>query len=1113
MCLSVCPGTRYAPLHRGSSCHFLVYAGGLLGFEGQGPGVAPPATAKVGMPAHPDWARLPATHEERVLAAYGRIRANLCHQEASSMADAPEGFASGSSDLVSVAGGDEQPTTPPWTPRAKPDGEREKCPSCDAAMCQVLVGNCAFCGASASASARLQPNAGRGTELCVFHCATCEFLVCVGCLNGFALEEPALQSEAAGSSASTPAIGCVQGSSSQSVTVSAAGDSDVHPVTVSGPQAALPPPSPGLQALRHDLAERVAAAETALHDGGDATSEAAGVHAAVQEAVAVVEDVLEAERAGAPSRQHRQWQISCESCNTLRFGRQATRHDARGTCCSCAARVVYRKWIYACRSCSTLLCSKCAHAEHAAAKLPRNAPAVNEISNGIGESQSASSALGDASHASDELLRLLRLLPAAFPRSPLLWIPRRTKQQIGSILRQLLAAATRTANAASGDHSAESAHLLCRAATQILLRAPVQAEEQAGDWHAEKEGTAGAKSAALVRDSVRLALEGKWVTLVEQCLSDIAAERNRVRDNPDVPAVHGNRDAEGKLTPAAAQSATLRARTCSTRAASSVLIGGPPVPPGPAADAGVQALFRTEALNDTERAKLEQALNAAAAIPHRRRLRVTPRLVGRQAATLKPAAGPGGSGWRNSHIHFFFAERDGPLTLAAWCNVWSQGAVSPWIADLWTGALARPFWKDELQESMRPVLCSEALLKFAMGTCVRGANCQIVSAAVSRQYAAGRSSGAALEVAEVRAAASLFPQDALMGLDIKNAFGEVAWSDALLAAVDKAPRLAVPMAAMWRNFSMTVYLKDADSHDWHAFKIYGSLIEGNLESQPAFCLVIAVVLHIVIMDPRLSHWSPRIRHWLFVDDWIMQVPLEAALTLLDAVREATASRQLPLQVKKCTFHVPALEGVRREDCPEQARLLAQHISYSADGLVLLGTEACGDQAIPLYQARQPDCIPKHTLQRKQKAIKLAEATLEMIALAPPAGAEQAGFTLARNIVARALDYDAGVLPCSILLPHAGDIDAAVMRIAAATVDLLPEQLTSAQLLQLRLPVRYAGMQLDLPSHSLPLARAARLAETGPALWAAVASWAAPGAPLDARLYDGVDHACADGLLQ
>ena len=217
---------------------------------------------------------------------------------------------------------------------------------------------------------------------------------------------------------------------------------------------------------------------------------------------------------------------------------------------------------------------------------------------------------------------------------------------------------------------------------------------------------------------------------------------------------------------------------------------------------------------------------------------------------------------------------------------------------------------------MRPVLCSEALLKFAMGACVKCAWGQIQDAVGERQYGAGKRSGSTLEVAEVRAAASIFPDDALVGLDIENAFGAVTWADALQATIAKAPRLAVPLATMWCNFKTTVYMKDADGYGWHAFHIYGSMIQGNLEGQPGFCIVIAVVLHEVVNHPRYSPLSKRIRHWLYVDDWIMQVPVEAMNLLLDIVLEATARHCLLLQLRKCAFHIPSLRNQPADSGPE-----------------------------------------------------------------------------------------------------------------------------------------------------------------------------------------------------
>ena len=221
--------------------------------------------------------------------------------------------------------------------------------------------------------------------------------------------------------------------------------------------------------------------------------------------------------------------------------------------------------------------------------------------------------------------------------------------------------------------------------------------------------------------------------MVQQALDDLARLRaTSVR----APAAASNRPpaAEEEVSPQAAQAAAARYRCGSIRAARATLVGGLPVPPGPDADAAVQSLFRTEPLVAEEKARLEKALAAAAGLPERRRLRVTNRMVGRQAAAIAAAAGPGPSGHRSSYIQCLYAHLDGPACLRRWCQVWAAGAISPWLAELWTGALARPFWKDDRQASVRPILCGEALYKFALAVCVTGSAPQVAEAVGPWQY-------------------------------------------------------------------------------------------------------------------------------------------------------------------------------------------------------------------------------------------------------------------------------------------------------------------------------------------------------------------------------------------
>ena len=66
------------------------------------------------------------------------------------------------------------------------------------------------------------------------------------------------------------------------------------------------------------------------------------------------------------------------------------------------------------------------------------------------------------------------------------------------------------------------------------------------------------------------------------------------------------------------------------------------------------------------------------------------------------------------------------------------------------------------------------MLKFAVATVVRSVQLVIGRGVGERQSGVGRACGASREVAEVRVAAVLCPDDVIMTFDVKDAFGEVA---------------------------------------------------------------------------------------------------------------------------------------------------------------------------------------------------------------------------------------------------------------------------------------------------------------------------------------------------
>ena len=118
---------------------------------------------------------------------------------------------------------------------------------------------------------------------------------------------------------------------------------------------------------------------------------------------------------------------------------------------------------------------------------------------------------------------------------------------------------------------------------------------------------------------------------------------------------------------------------------------------------------------------------------------------------------------------------------------------------------------------------------------------QIEAACGPRQYGAGRSGGASIQIAEVRAAARLRPNMAIVALDVKNAFGSVTWPHAFEACLRLVPDLAPALAGQWINKTLPIYIETTPIQ-WSKCNLQGSLLQGGQYGHPACCLVLAMAL-------------------------------------------------------------------------------------------------------------------------------------------------------------------------------------------------------------------------------------------------------------------------------
>ena len=407
-----------------------------------------------------------------------------------------------------------------------------------------------------------------------------------------------------------------------------------------------------------------------------------------------------------------------------------------------------------------------------------------------------------ATQQPQDICGALQLLPAKCPFHTALWLPRATRNYAAVTLTWLLSEAAEQLN--REDHDAKKAQLLLYLFPALTMREAAQANRPNGP------DSRAASTQANHNRRLSKAAKGEWEELIREYVADLIAADPRVKppDHPNQPSQVAEDDQP--LDQTTLERAARRAREGAVTAAATTLTGGPRVQPSREAAAQITAQFITTPTRPEDD-------NSAQRVMQRIKTRASPEtvigkcLVLEFIARLKPLAGTGPSGWRSSYIAAIANHRDAKLTgiesVTRWTNAWANGRASRWATDLWTRSLARPFYKEN-RRAIRPIICAEHLYKLAGGLIFRGARQELIRACGPRQYGYSRPGGAPREAAEIQAAINCNPGWPILTVDVKNAFGSVAWTAAAEIMQQKAPSTATFLATQWQNGQTTLLIEE-----------------------------------------------------------------------------------------------------------------------------------------------------------------------------------------------------------------------------------------------------------------------------------------------------------------
>ena len=374
---------------------------------------------------------------------------------------------------------------------------------------------------------------------------------------------------------------------------------------------------------------------------------------------------------------------------------------------------------------------------------------------------------------------------------------------------------------AAGRVEAAMAHRWLWVLPTLLLRVPPSTE--AAD---ENVKTAGArKRESLVIDRVKLIEADHALDLLETYV----AEMENPTTNQDQNMLLAWTDAQQKNYTRAVRKAV----DGGLKQAKVALESGPEVPRDESTMLELCRLVAVDVDDAERRAQTLAAMRARAlhaACPTLRMKHLRSRVW-----RLKSVASPGPSGWRNTHVQAVARTRGGMQLLMQWVMLWARAKATPDLAETWTAALVHPVDcgdartppGEPARRKLRPIACSEALMKLAETIVIDANESQLRTAMRPHQLGCGVPDGAVLIVSATRAWASEMQRKAkaeidhptedgtraleqsVMGIDMENAYGRVLRSSCIFATLELAPGLAALTGSQWQR-PVQAWLKVGD---------------------------------------------------------------------------------------------------------------------------------------------------------------------------------------------------------------------------------------------------------------------------------------------------------------
>lgn len=678
----------------------------------------------------------------------------------------------------------------------------------------------------------------------------------------------------------------------------------------------------------------------------------------------------------------------------------------------------------------------------------------------------------DAQAGRDRFQDLLERITALPALHTILWVPRNLQHRIGDLMLHRLAQAAEAMEApASRDRRAELQ--LLWATPALLLRSPAETDDAP---RAEPGREAGSSTvAAALRHRATLAENGEWVTLMEEYLTELEDHAERTA------RAAGREDRKGEVADRAEvlAAAARKVRGGCLRAATQLLRGDKRVPGTASTAEQLKDLTALPVDAEERAATAEEVRRARACTAQVPNIRV--RTVRRKLRVIKRAAEPGPSGWRNGMLQLIGDRPTGCEALTRFCRAYSRGALTAEESTLWSSVCLVPL--DKGGGKVRPIALGEALPKLAQATLLDTLGDRLRRTFEPQQLSVRVPGGAETLARALRAWTRGSVGRILLQLDLKNAYGRMYRSRTLAAVREKCPALAPQLAQQWDAGATWAWTR-VDGV-WTTFRSERGGWQGSPDSNPVFCLDLEQAFDEAGLT---NHGVARVG---YADDTFLDgdaCNIEAAWP--DTLAALTRHGH---EVQPTKSHLWAASDTERslEDMLALATL-SETFPCTSGNLHVMGTEAgqgyattIGDDAAGADNATE----------RAEAAIEMCDLIKELATADIGTPRLAAAWTLLTKCTARALDYDARLVPSWVLAPVTERLG---QKLRETGEMICGSDLDDDQWAQLQLPGPLSGCGLRTP-HTV----------MDPAFWASWATHEDAAREIGRRLGRPGDHSEAD----